>query len=112
MPNALISYPFTNRGVLDALKALGTTADAVARNLDAMGFKGCQSSEHNCPVANYLLSAITGARRAGVSSGYADVWDTDDGDPVSAEWTAAVDEFVELFDNGRLPQLEAPDASS
>jgi hypothetical protein len=113
MPDALISYPFTNRGVLDALKALGTTADAVARNLEAMGFKGCQSSENNCPVANYLLSAITGARRVGVSTGYADVWDADDGDdPVSADWTAAVDEFIELFDNGRFPALEAPDASS
>jgi hypothetical protein len=25
---------------------------------------------------------------------------------------AAVDEFIELFDNGRFPALEAPDASS
>jgi hypothetical protein len=111
MPDALIFYPFTVAGLKSALTALGTTADAVARNLDAMGFRGCKNSESNCPVANYLLASISDACRARVLCGFVDVFDSDE-DRISAEWPSAVDEFIELFDNGRLPSLEVSDASS
>jgi hypothetical protein len=111
MPDALISYPFTVTGLKSALTALGTTADAVARNLDAMGFRGCKNSESNCPVANYLLTSITDACRVQVLCGDASVLDSAD-NRISADWPPAVDEFIELFDNGRLPSLEDSDASS
>lgn len=111
MPDALISYPRTKDGVHDALKALGSSADSVARNLDAMGFKGCRSKEYRCPIANYLLAAVADAQRVSVCFGDVDVWGPD-GERVTAPWTDAVEDFVEYFDNGALPQLETPDASS
>jgi hypothetical protein len=111
MPDALISYPFSVAGLKSALTALGTTTDAVARNLDAMGFRGCKNNDSNCPVANYLLASVSDACRVRVLCGDASVLDSDD-NRISADWPPAVDEFIELFDNGRFPALEVPDASS
>lgn len=111
MAEALISYPFTEEGLRSALEALGTTANAVARNLEAMGFKGCRSNSSNCPVANYLLSALPDARSVAVEFGY--VWARDaNGVKLDVGWTDAIGDFIELFDDGRLLALEAPDASS
>lgn len=111
MPDALISYPFTKDGVHDALKALGPSVDSVARNLAAMGFKGCRSKQHECPIANYLLAAITSTHRVSVGFGEVDVW-TPISERLTVPWTDAVGDFIEYFDNGALPELEAPDASS
>ena len=111
MAEALITYPFTEEGLRSALEALGTTANAVARNLEAMGFKGCREGESNCPVANYLLASFPGVREVVVSVGSAFLY-RDGQEHVEAPWPFAVDAFVELFDAGRFPDLEVPDASS
>jgi hypothetical protein len=112
MPDALISYPFTEEGLRDALAALGTSGDVVARNLSAMGFKGCRSKSSNCPVANYLLSALPDARSVEVEFGWAWARDASERVKLDVDWPQPVEDFIEMFDAGLLPELEAPDASS
>jgi hypothetical protein len=58
MPGELIRYPHTTDGLSDALRALGTTPDAVATNLMAMGFTGKVNEPDCCPVANYLARSV------------------------------------------------------
>lgn len=125
MPDALISYPFTEQGLRDALKALGTTPEAVHTNLIGMGFKGYLDECRNCPVANYTTAVITSAVATDV------LLDDDDSAPfvrayaslpwgqeeelfVEAEGTAAVADFIRVFDAGLYPDLieEDSDASS
>jgi hypothetical protein len=106
MTSPLISYPFTEDGLRSALRALGTSGDVVARNLDAMGFKGCRSHSANCPVANYVLSALPTPDRSGrVRRAYAL---NADGVKLDVDQPSPVEDFVEMFDNGRLADLEAP----
>jgi hypothetical protein len=111
MAEALISYPLTEEGLRSALEALGTTADAVARNLEAMGFRGCRSKESNCPVAHYALASIPDAREVSVIYGGVAALNAAD-DRVDVPMTDAIEHFVEFFDAGGYPGLEVPDASS
>jgi hypothetical protein len=62
-------YPFTEDGVLAALRALGSTVADVRQNLGALGIKGRTDDEGHCVVANYLKAAV-GAEGASV-------WDVD-----------------------------------
>jgi hypothetical protein len=110
MPDALISYPATKQGLRNALEALGTTGDAVARNLAAMGFKGCVGKASNCPIANYVMASIPEAQDVRVQFGEVSVRTDEDWNTV--EQPEPVSDFVELFDGGRLPHLEVSDASS
>lgn len=122
MPDALISYPFTEEGLRGALQALGTTADAVARNLDAMGYKGCVGDENECPVANYLLDCLEGAGRVWVMEGLVHASRSyiehgmDVEQRLKVDMPDPVEVFVERFDAQRFPGLiaqpEASDGSS
>jgi hypothetical protein len=62
-------YPFTEDGVLSALRALGPTSAEVRQNLAALGIKAPVQVEHSCPIALYLQKAVGGAQVS--------VWDVD-----------------------------------
>lgn len=116
MPDPLISYPFTEQGLRDALEALGTTDSAIATNLLGMGYRGKRGSENFCPVANYVRSSIIGAYTASVlldekEEPYISVIGQS-GARVDSIWTYTLGEFIWQFDSGEHPELEAPDASS
>lgn len=109
--SGLPTYDFSDAGVEEALEALGTTPNAVASTLSAMGFRGCKSNERNCPIVNYIVSSIPEADTAGV-------WTDDDGDAiVQAErgygdslvivgaHSETVGVFVRCFDRGDYPDL-------
>jgi NADH/NAD ratio-sensing transcriptional regulator Rex len=108
----LLRYPFTATGLSDAQAALGTTAEAVKRNLTAMGFKGHRGECHTCPVAMYLLNVMEEIDKVDVSVGmvrigrtivdYTDVRPDELREPM----THAIDEFVEFFDAGVIPALD------
>lgn len=111
MPDALISYEFSELGLRDALEALGTTADAVARNLVAMGFKGVREEPCKCPVAKYLLGVIEGIDGVNVDMDDALIGRGEDSQ--SVKLPRPVRYFIGDFDSGGMyRQLEAPDASS
>lgn len=56
-----LRYEFSEQGLNEALKALGTTPDAVAANLSALGFTGRLNEPLCCPVANYLRTSVPDA---------------------------------------------------
>jgi hypothetical protein len=112
----LIRYEFSEQGLRDALVALGTTPNAVATNLLAMGYRGYRRSDHCCPLANYLRAVIVDASSASV------LLDDSDKTPytrvyqvpqvfVDTNGTTATAQFIRLFDRGRYTDLEASDAS-
>lgn len=114
MPGELIRYPFTEQGLYEALTALGTTPQAVATNLGAMGFSGELNEPRSCPVANYLRTSLEGAQDACVGK------DDHDGLYAEVEREASdcadstvdmpvipppVAQFVVQFDDKRFPDL-------
>lgn len=119
MSDALISYPFTEDGLRDALVALGTTPHAVATNLIGMGVTGKVNEPLCCPVANYLRASVEGARAACLgkderSDLFAEVDREPDDESVSIPAPAAVAGFIAQFDARLFPDLieEDSDASS
>lgn len=113
------TYPFTEEGISDALTALGTTPNAVATNLSAMGFRGCKDQESNCPVAHYLLASVPdmasvsvfnaalGDRLDESATGHVEGYDMDLGrPPLIVDLPAAVVGFVFAFDKGGFPDLD------
>jgi len=113
------TYPFTEEGLTSALTALGTTPNAVATNLSAMGFRGCRDQESNCPVAHYLLASIPGMASVSVwsesfneadnrtESGHVEGYHLDFDSPVLVvNLPAAVVAFVDVFDKGGYSDLD------
>jgi hypothetical protein len=103
------TYPFTAEGLAAALKALGSTRQAVADRLREMGIKGCRSDENDCPVAHYVLAVVDGAEGANVEidviravrrdpESYCDV-------TVSAFTSEAIAAFMFLFDSNEYRDL-------
>lgn len=122
---AELTYPFTEEGIEQALTALGTTPNAVATNLSAMGFRGCRDQESNCPVAHYLLASVPGMASVGVfaervvsgtdrverfDSGHAECFDIGLINEV-VELPNAVAQFVLAFDLGDYPDLNSEGTS-
>lgn len=54
----MIRYPFTSAGARSALRALGRTANEVAANLLALGFRGARADCDDCPLAHYLTAVF------------------------------------------------------
>lgn len=83
----------------DDLRALGGSAKAIATKLQRKKIKG-KASPKSCPIAVYL------AREYGEDD--VDVSDTEVSvDGVSVEPPEAVVVFIEQFDNGKFPKLQA-----
>jgi hypothetical protein len=116
----VITYPFAEDGIEQALTALGTTPNAVATNLSAMGFRGCRDQESNCPVANYLLASVSDMASVSVfveelpdgysssAGGHAECFDLtpDRQQPLFViELPRPVVDFVLTFDRGDYPDL-------
>lgn len=112
----LISYPFSEQGLRDALVALGTTPEAVAKNLLAMGFKGEVDNCEQCPVARYLARSIEATLGVDVDLFSARLYSPpvdDEDDFLRADLPSPVKGFIELFDQYRyVDLLEDSDASS
>lgn len=107
----MITYPFTDDGVAAAIAALGTTENAVATNLYALGFRGERGSESRDPVARYLVASINDAAYAEVivelgenGERYAIV--TGAGGSRMADLPPHVVTLVLRFDDGKHPDLE------
>lgn len=111
MPDPLISYPFTEEGLRNALVALGTTPNSVATNLSAMGFRGEVKEPLCCPVANYLRMSLKGATAACIGKDerdglFAEAEDSQDSTRVDMPAIPRpVAEFVLQFDDRRFPDL-------
>ena len=118
MPSELIRYPFTEAGLREALEALGTTADAVATNLLAMGFRGDREECDTCPVAKYLWVSIEGIQLVDVNQdririgdsaeafevGGGDIREPDD--TITVGTPSPVTEFIQRFDHGQFEDLD------
>lgn len=107
----MISYPFTDAGVAEAIAALGTTENAVATNLFALGFRGIQGSESQDPLGRYLVASIKDAAHVEVivevgvrAEAYA-VVSTPNREDVAADLPPHVVTFVLRFDDGKHPEL-------
>lgn len=112
------TYPFTEEGIEAALTALGTTPNAVATNLSAMGFRGCRDQESNCPVAHYLLASVPDMASVSVyaerllltddpGSGHVEGFDVDlSVAPTVVNLPQPVVDFVNSFDFGLYPDLD------
>lgn len=105
-----LSYEFTDTGLRQALDALGTTARAVAGNLEALGFSGRVNEPDCCPVANYLRTSLRGATAACVGKDedlrlYAQVEDGRRARVDAPVVPTAVAEFVRQFDSKLWPDL-------
>ncbi|GAA0738510.1 hypothetical protein Drose_04485 [Dactylosporangium roseum] len=105
-----ITYEFSDEGIGKALTALGTTEQAIATNLSAMGHKGLVGSESNDPVARYVRDVIPRARSVEVYldpvRGDAHVIAFDgQGNAVAADLPLPVQAFVTSFDMGKYPNL-------
>jgi hypothetical protein len=117
----LLRYPDTDEGLKAALTALGTTLDAVVRNLSAMGVQGRRGVECECALAAYLQLVVPDAPRVHV---YLDDNDTEVhvvtgtvrralgvGVTASAVVGGPLPTFVRRFDGGAYPDLEVSDAA-
>ncbi len=116
---AELRYPFNDEGLSDALVALGTTLGAVVCNLTVLGVRGRRGVECGCPLAVYVAGVLDGATDAYV---YLDDNDTEvhviaqirvggeHVDQVAATHGGSLPTFVRLFDRGRFPEMEVPDA--
>lgn len=105
------TYPFTARGLDDALEALGDRPAAFAATLSNLGIRGRMDRSTCCPIANYIRLVVADVAEADVGCG--SVWirngvpgtaghseihvDYDDDDAIEA--------FVVEFDAGHFPDL-------
>lgn len=107
----MIVYPHTPRGVRSALEALGHTAEQVATNLGALGFRGVRNDCDTCPLALYLAVVFPG-----VFPGPA-VGKTDEGifvGDIHVDHTVGSAAFITRYDDGALgafPELEPDHAA-
>ena len=98
------SAHYANRVLSD----LGATAEDVAFSLDGYGVRGCPNDSSNNPVALYLHAVMMGDRRVHRVELAADglhLWPAGGWRPIVVPLTAAVAEFMLLFDAGHFPWL-------
>jgi hypothetical protein len=105
-----LRYEFSEQGLSDALAALGTTANAVATNLSAMGFTGRVNEPDCCPVANYLTGCVERTSKAIVGKNednelYAWLGGVDLADVDLPLIPRPVADFVLQFDARLFPEL-------
>ena len=89
-----------------AIQSLGETAEEVAVTLHSGGWLGSRKTSRECPVAQYLRTAIPEVSGAVVGSEHVTVRAGARGD-VAIGLTPAVAGFVLAFDVGVYPDLVA-----
>jgi hypothetical protein len=88
-----------------ALKSLGVNKNRVAAYLTSKNIQGDKSESESCPVANFLYKKFPKATSVDVDSESIEVrWRDCD---VSIKPPKAVASFIEDFDNGKFPDLDA-----
>lgn len=93
----------TEAAVEQALAALPTEADDIAALFVELGIKGQPRRSCACPMANYLLEEVPGAR---VVDFRVSAWvDGHLGETVQVEVPTHVREFVGRVDRGEYPEL-------
>ena len=85
---------------------LGDRPSLVATTLLAQGCRGRASSSEQCPVAVYLQRQT--GEKARTYSIFASLHSEETGFEVLTPLPPAVEAFVQGFDTGRYPALEAP----
>lgn len=83
----------------ELLATLGDTEDAVAEHLRTLGIRGVPREGKKCPIYNFLCANGVPVYR--VDSSYIDF---DDG---WLDSPTAVCDFIDAFDGGAFPELEA-----
>lgn len=81
------------------LDGLGDDGDAVAEHLKTLGVTGVPKDGHACPIYNYLRANDIALAAVDIES-----IDFDDG---WMDTPPAVRDFIEDFDDGYFPELEA-----
>ena len=88
-----------------ALKSLGVNKNKVAAYLLSKKLQGDKSESESCPVANFLYKKFPKATSVDVDSESIEVqWRDCD---VSVKPPKAVANFIEDFDSGKFPDLDA-----
>ena len=82
------------------IEQLGDDPLVIAAKLEELGIRGRKSAGECCPLANYLRRQGFPSLMVGNTEIYLD-------EVVNCELPDAAEEFVELFDDGNFPQLEA-----
>ena len=96
------TYDRDQWGVIQALDALGTTDDAIAASLKALGIGGERCMSAACPIANYIRS-VFGQVDVEVDPGLITVYDLDE--HVSVWPEKPLVDFIEHFDAQVYPDL-------
>jgi hypothetical protein len=94
--------------VSSVLCELGTTADDVAFSLDGYGVRGWANDSNGNPVTLYLhavMMADRRVRRVELAADSLRIWPVGGRRPVVVPLTAAIAEFMFLFDAGHFPWL-------
>lgn len=94
----------TTENVAADLSALGSTPTDVAGTLAILGIKGYRRDTHACPITNYLKKK--GHHNVSVSAAYVYVGKRHD-TRIRISTPEAVRQFINAFDNGDHPELEA-----
>lgn len=84
--------------LLDSLKKLGTSPTAIAKSLEHRKIKGFRSDTAACPLANYLIKEF-GVESTDVGNSYVMA------NGVKIDSPKYVGKFVDLFDEGKFPNL-------
>lgn len=104
-------YDFTEIGVRASLYALGQTANEVATNLSALGYRGARADCDDCPLVHYLKALFPQAHTIRVSDQGVHLfygWDAAAVD-LDVSHTPATQAFLKRFDNESTrdyPELE------
>lgn len=83
----------------DTIKSLGTSADKIAKKLKKLGIKGVPYEEDRCPIANFLRKK--GFK--GVTAIEGHVFSDSD----FVKMSRPIKAFIDRFDNGKYPELDA-----
>lgn len=95
----------TKASLAAKLRRLGSTPDAIAKELERRGFKGLPCDSQFCPVAKFLSQTTQKAKRASVGQVSATVFFQKTAIGVTVP--RAVTEFVRRFDAREYPSLLA-----
>ncbi|MEV4134413.1 hypothetical protein AB0J72_19860 [Dactylosporangium sp. NPDC049742] len=100
-------YPATHDGVMEALTALGDTADAIAAVLLANDYTGRTASPACCPIARYLINTVPDLDANDVEIGTDDagLWNAPHNYGIYVDLPGPVVAFITDFDGGAYPEL-------
>jgi hypothetical protein len=95
--------------IIQLLAAMGDTADEVAERLRAEGIQGRRASlSFENPIVRYLYRHLNIGHRLEVAAGSFVLRSVAGGQVQEADLSGGVREFLQRFDQGLYPDLEAP----